>query len=116
MPSISEHLARARAHEAEADAMSTPDWQVVAYFYAAVHLINAALLKFGTRIGNHSERSEEIRNQPKLRAIALKYKLLCDLAFQARYECWPASDYAKNVADSKARLMAIKSHVLALLG
>jgi hypothetical protein len=115
MPSIDDHLAKASEHEQKADAINTPDWQVVAYFYAAVHLINAALLKLGTRVSNHNERREEIDSHSQLRSIKRQYKLMCDTAFQARYECFPASDYTKDVSDSKDNLTAIKNHILALL-
>ena len=115
MNQIADHLRRAKEHEANAEQIVAPDWKIVAYFYSAVHLINAALLRFGIRVGNHAERAEELREHSELRVLYVRYKLLSDLAFQARYECFSSIEYARDVADCKARLETIKVHVQNLL-
>lgn len=115
MNQVQDHLDRALEHQRNAELIPAPDWKIVAYFYSAVHFINAALLRYGRRVGNHAERAEELRQHQDLAVLYLRYKLLSDLAFQARYECFPSQDYARDVADCKMRLEAIKTHVESLI-
>lgn len=91
MPETREHLARARNNLAFArsfDIKTTPylDWVVTAYFYAALHLVDA-LLREKDRIpgGNHETRKSYVLQKWYLRGIKSEYRELKDRSEDARY-------------------------------
>jgi hypothetical protein len=112
---VADYLKKAADHERSAEAMTAPDWKVVVYFYSAVHLVNAALLRDGIRVSNHAERAEELRAHPELKRIYDIYKTLTGTAYSARYECYPSSDFSKDVPEAKAKLERIKQHIGSIL-
>lgn len=91
MPTTSEHIQRAENNLRFAQSFqleTTPylDWVVTAYFYAALHLVDAILWeqdKFNP--GNHSERRKCFRDKWYLKAIRDEYFALYDRSVEARY-------------------------------
>ncbi|MGA7686163.1 MAG: hypothetical protein WCA58_14200 [Terriglobales bacterium] len=91
MPTKSEHLARAEHNQrfAESFELKTtpyPDWVVVAYFYAAMHLVDALLWE-SDKINppNHEERGKCVKDKWYLRGIKNEYRSLKDHSEDARY-------------------------------
>ena len=63
-----------------------PDWAVVAYFYASLHLIDALLCeKDNIHPPNHDERNRCIKEKSYLRPINGEYHSLKDHTDDARY-------------------------------
>jgi uncharacterized protein (UPF0332 family) len=95
VPNTSEHLDRARQNVRFAetfDLTTTPyrDWVVTAYFYAALHLVEALLYaREGLGSKNHTERKEFIRDKGYLTAIEDPYRLLKVYSENARYKLYP---------------------------
>jgi uncharacterized protein (UPF0332 family) len=91
VPTTREHIARARQNLAFAksfDLKTTPyiDWVVTAYFYAALHLVDALLVeKDGVPGETHEIRKEYVKTKPYLRAIRDQYRTLKDHSEDARY-------------------------------
>ena len=92
MPNTREHLARARQNLAFAktfDLKTTPyiDWAVTAYFYAALHLVDAILFeKEQLSGGKHEDRKQYIKTRPLPLAIVRdEYRTLKDHSEDARY-------------------------------
>ena len=91
MPTTREHLARARQNLAFAQQFNlktTPylDWVVTAYFYAALHLVDALLWeKDKVPGGLHEIRRDYVKSKSYLRAIRDQYKELKDHSEDARY-------------------------------
>lgn len=61
-------------------------WIVTAYFYAAVHWIEAYLAIRGIDPRTHAARKRAIRRDPVLRHIQVEYRALEDRSRDARYE------------------------------
>lgn len=91
MPTTSEHLARVRQNIDFAKSLdwdTTPylDWVVTAYFYAAVHLVDALLYdKDGLHGDLHVTRRKYIREKFYLRGIDQAFEGLKDHSEDARY-------------------------------
>ena len=91
MPPTADHLARARQNIAFAKSFDwdkTPylDWVVTAYFYAAVHLVDALLFyKDGLHGDLHTTRRRYIREKSYLRGIEREFENLKDHSEDARY-------------------------------
>ncbi len=91
MPTTQEHRARAAQNLRFAQSFNldtTPylDWVVTAYFYAALHLVDA-LLFYRDRLdpGCHPLRKEYVRKKSYLQEINLQYRELKDRSEDARY-------------------------------
>ena len=91
MPTTQEHLARAQQNVRFAesfDLKTTPylDWVVTAYFYAALHLVDALLWR-KDRLNPelHEHRRDYVRQKWYLRAISGEYRSLKDHSEDARY-------------------------------
>jgi len=91
VPTANEHLARVK-HNVEFaksfDWDTTPylDWVVTAYFYAAVHLVDALLYHKDKVHGDlHSVRRKYIREKYYLRGIDTQFESLKDHSEDARY-------------------------------
>lgn len=91
MPTTQEHLARVK-HNIEFaksfDWDKTPylDWVITAYFYAAVHLIDALLHHKDNAHGDlHTTRRKLIREKSYLRGIDMQFEQLKDHSEDARY-------------------------------
>lgn len=91
MPTTSEHRARAERNLRFAKSLdidSTPyiDWIVAAYFYAAVHLVDALIYqKDKFHPPSHEIRKDWVKSKWYLRGIRDEYRLLKDLSEDARY-------------------------------
>lgn len=91
MPATREHVERARQNLAFAksfDLKTTPylDWVVTAYFYAALHLVDALLVENGELpAGMHENRKEYVKTKPYLKPIRDQYRTLKDHSEDARY-------------------------------
>jgi hypothetical protein len=91
VPTTAEHLARVRQNVAFANSFNwdtTPylDWVVTAYFYAAVHLVDALLYHKEKAHGDlHATRRNYIRSRSYLRAIDRNFEELKDHSEDARY-------------------------------
>jgi len=95
VPNTSEHLDRARQNVRFAesfDLATAPylDWVITAYFYAALHLVEALLYaRENLHSDNHAERREFIRDKGYLTAIQQPYRDLKEFSEQARYRLFP---------------------------
>jgi hypothetical protein len=91
VPTASEHLARAKQNVCFAesfDLKTTPylDWVVTAYFYAALHLVDALLWeKDGLNPELHEHRRNYVKEKWYLRPISVEYRSLKDHSEDARY-------------------------------
>ena len=91
MPETREHIGRARQNLAFArsfDLKNTPylDWVVTAYFYAALHLVDALLWEKDKLPGGlHEQRKAYLRSKWYLRGIKDEYRELKDQSEDARY-------------------------------
>lgn len=91
MPTTEDHLARAKQNIQFAksfDWKSTPylDWVVTAYFYAAVHLVDALLYHQDKAHGDvHATRRVYMREKWYLRGICQEFEDLKDHSEDARY-------------------------------
>jgi hypothetical protein len=95
VPNTSEHLDRARHNIRFAesfDLATTPylDWVVTAYFYAALHLVEALLYaRENLHSPNHETRKEWIRDKGYLTVIKDAYRDLKNHSENARYRIYP---------------------------
>lgn len=93
------------------------DWAATCLFYAAVHYVNAFLVKRGKPLPrkHHGEssspgRTDIVRDDPELQAIYPEYRDLEDVSRNARYLLSKISvkEYDKLVKE----LTAIREHVI----
>ncbi len=120
MPKPAEHLARARqnlrfAESFDLDKTEYLDWVVTAYFYAALHLVDA-LLYFRDHLDPpiHEVRRDSVRTKPYLQAINHQYKELKDRSEDARYRIIPFTK-AQVEKDVIPLYRKIEAHILPLL-
>jgi hypothetical protein len=91
VPETRDHVTRARQNIAFArsfDLKKTPylDWVVTAYFYAALHLVDALLWYKDQLHGDpHENRKTYVRDKVYLRGIKNEYRELKDHSEDARY-------------------------------
>lgn len=100
MSTAADHLAKAQHNEdfsnwinrLNADTGDFEDWEVVALFYASLHLVDALLARHGEHPTCHAERRPDHppgRNKLVRQRFPLvwsHYRLLQDLSLTARYE------------------------------
>jgi hypothetical protein len=89
VPSRQHHLANAERNQQLSLALCTGphiDWSVTVLFYAALHLVEAALAP-QTHSSNHNARFANIRRHPQLRQIYFQYHELYSRSLDARYDC-----------------------------
>jgi hypothetical protein len=99
-----EHLNRGRANLAFARRLSTVDsteaaWKVTASFYAALHFVEATLVRRGLAGTTHVRRRDLMAAEPALRHVRAEYRTLEDASRDARYA--PEVDFA-NRKDTQA--------------
>jgi hypothetical protein len=120
MPDSAAHRKRAEDNEEFAkyhlrgdDATDQP-WIITAYFYAAVHWVEAYLALAGYHSRTHFERKRHISTDPKLIPIQPWYRELEDRSKDARYELVP---FAKPQIDSVKQnyLDPLRTYIVALL-
>ena len=92
MPNVSQHLSKA-AHNENFALTFWPafpqyaDWAVTAYFYAAVHLVEACFATIGIHSANHQQRNREVAL--RLSTVAVHYMNLYRASRRARYDVTP---------------------------
>jgi len=111
-----QHTARSHQNEAFASEVQKlggfRDWQAVALFYAALHLVDAYLAKQGIDPGSHGSRNNKVAKQ--LPSVWSEYQDLYELSKTARYH--PDQQItAADVADATSDYDVIKQHVGSLL-
>jgi hypothetical protein len=114
LASEQEHVARAIANEAYAKNISTvnmPDaaWKITVCFYAAVHYVEAIIVRTGKRSSSHDERLSAVAQLPQLKKIKAEYRALYGFSRDARYD--PAINFGqrKDTQQICDLLPAIKS-------
>jgi hypothetical protein len=88
VPSRSEHLAKAESNQRLAIAFQNGphvDWSVTVLFYAAWHLVEAALAPVHST--SHADRNQNIQRHPHLNAIYPYCRELYRRSLDARYDC-----------------------------
>jgi len=120
VPKQDEHLARAKQNLAFAQSFDLnqtnyKDWVVTAYFYAALHLVDA-LLYFRDHVDppNHEIRGTFVREKSYLRDIRFDYKELKDRSEDARYMLLPFTK-SKIESDVIPHYRKIEAHILPLV-
>ena len=88
MPEIKRHLAQAEYNERFVEEIKHdhPDWAIVGLFYAALHLVDACMLKYGYKPDNHQVRFNAIGKIQALKGIYSDYRALSDYSRNARYD------------------------------
>ena len=95
MPSATEHLERARLNLAFAESIDLDgahylDWAVTAYFYAALHLIDALAAHVDNQTpADHRDRKEHFLSRWYLCGIKTDYLNLKTHSQDARYRLYP---------------------------
>lgn len=123
MPSKPEHLSKAAHNEQFAEKLSKDgqyanyrDWVVTAYFYSAIHYVEAFLASKSPPVhsSRHRIRDDEIATDPQLLPIYDDYRELKDHSSNARYDMWNPTpiDISKYVVPIHG---AIKSHLLGVI-
>jgi hypothetical protein len=74
------------------DSSDWNDWAVTTIFYAAVHEIQAFLVRQGIRTYTHETRKAELRKAHHPSDLFTLYETLEDHSRNARYECWDPLD------------------------
>ncbi len=96
MPKVNEHLQKAMIAREVSAAVTEKhlertggpswDWVIIALFYCALHLVEAAFDQLSRPdCENHRERDEAMRRDQDLRAAAHDYRMLFQLCHAARY-------------------------------
>lgn len=120
MPKTAEHAAQSRknlrfAESFDLDKTENLDWVVTAYFYAALHLVDAVLF-FRDHIDppNHEQRRDYVRTKTYLHPISHQYKELKDRSEDARYRLIPftKTQIEKDVIPLYKK---IEAHILPML-
>jgi hypothetical protein len=94
------HEAQSEHNRALADALDSekcPDWVITSSFYAALHLVDAAIRNEFTGVEPHSHpsRINYIARSACLKSIATDYQWLYDRCHEARYRK-PHTDIRPN--------------------
>ncbi len=108
MPSKNEHLTKAERNETFANHFTlntTPylDWVVTAFFYSAVHYVEAFLATIKRHSTDHGVRDSDVRRIPQLNSIYNEYKSLKNDSINARY-------YMYSFKPMEISLTAIPNH------
>lgn len=118
MPSLPDHVAKARHNESFIGQLGQPpaqfpDWAVIGAFYAALHYVDAYLSLRNIHPPTHHQRSGYVARMRDLRGVYPDYRTLEDTSRDARYTNNPVSP--GNVASSLQNFGKVKAHVLPLL-
>lgn len=121
MPSRSDHISKAEHNERFAQKVdqtlpSYRDWAVTAYFYSALHYVEAYL---ATRIPpihspGHHARDDQVGRDPALKRIFHQYSELKNDSTNARYQTYTPSpiDLSNYVIPNH---LAIKKYILSII-
>jgi hypothetical protein len=89
VPSRQQHLVKAESNQRLAIAFQNGphvDWSVTVLFYAALHLVEAALAP-AVHSPNHSARHQTVQVDPRFQQIYRHYRELYYRSLDARYDC-----------------------------
>ena len=117
VPSRQQHLANAESNQRLSLALQAGphiDWSVTVLFYAALHLVEAALAP-QTHSANHNARFANIRRHPQIRHVYFDYYELYTRSLDARYDCAPFTMQQVQTL-YLPRYEPIKRHLQPLLG
>jgi len=121
MPSKADHISKAEHNEKFASTLNSDgsyadyrDWVVTAYFYSAIHYVEAYLSTLSRHSPDHRARDAVIGSDPDLQPIYSDYRRLKDDSTNARYSMWTPTplDVANGVQPGHA---AIKAHLLSII-
>lgn len=121
MPSKAEHISKAEHNENFATTLNSDgsypdyrDWVVTAYFYSAVHYVEAYLATLGKHSPDHRIRDADIGSDASLQPIYNDYRALKDDSTNARYSMWNPTplDVTNGI---KPGHEAIKAHLLSII-
>jgi hypothetical protein len=120
LPASREHVARAKhnltfARDVDLNTTQYLDWVVTAYFYAALHWVDAVIAdKEGIVPENHEIRREYVKKKWYLRGISKEYRDLKDRSEDARYRL---TTFTKTRIEKEIEPLyqAIERHALDLL-
>ncbi len=119
MPTSSEHLNWAQQNESLVSIFELTDafevtWAITVVFYAAVHYVDAYLVKFKyNKPIDHAQRDSMIIKDDHLTTIWRDYKRLKDLSRAARYEC--ADFRSQDLVGAKKRLSPVREPIASRL-
>ena len=119
MPSKQEHLNKAEHNERFANQFTlntTPylDWVVTAFFYSAIHFVEAYLATISRHSTDHRVRDSDMQRNPKLRTIYDEYSNLKNDSTNARYYTYsfkPTAISLTTIPDHNK----IKTYILSLI-
>ncbi|PYX99115.1 MAG: hypothetical protein DMG63_09925 [Acidobacteria bacterium] len=117
MPKTGEHVQRAAqnlefAQHFDLKTSLYIDWAVAAYFYAALHLVDALLFEVdGIDPGNHEFRWNFVKNKLYLRGIKNEYWVLKQKSENARYDLITFTS-TKLENEVIPRYRSIEQHIL----
>ncbi|MFO8079269.1 MAG: hypothetical protein R6V07_03080 [Armatimonadota bacterium] len=113
MAAKQEHIQKAQHNEDFSDCVGTlsacpeyHDWEAIAIFYSALHLVDAKLADQNVHPDNHSERQREVST--RLRFLFGPYGVLFNLAHLARYSP-TANITASDVHKAREKFASIKA-------
>jgi hypothetical protein len=89
MPTMTDHVQRARINEAFANSLSPQtqaEWKVIASFYSALHYAEAVIVRSGGASSDHRTRGNYMRSLPELQLVRTNYETLANFAWDARYD------------------------------
>lgn len=119
MPTKEEHIAKAEGNAAFALSLSLEDqtridWALIAFFYAALHYVEAYLSTIGQHLRNHQARDNAVGRDSNLRKVFHEYEDLKYYGYNARYEAcgFKPADVTEAAA---AHFEAIKALIKPLL-
>ncbi len=112
MPAPDAHLSQARHNESVALFLlqhNYPDWAVTAFFYAALHYVEAVLAQDNRHSANHPARDSSIARSPVLRKVYGEYRYLKTLSNDARYRVRNFGE--PELRATQAKFTAIRNHI-----
>ena len=89
-------------------------WVVIAWFYSALHYVEAFLVTKSAVYRNHDLRRAEMRRHEETRAILADYQQLHEAAGEARYEGTPFIE--RNLTDLEPVFLRVKAAMRQALG
>jgi len=91
MPTVQQHIAQWKHNRTFAKSIDKAyqDWQVTVIFYAALHLVNAALVTLKEPVSNHSDRNLKVKTNSAFASIRRQYLDLYRIAWITRYDADP---------------------------
>jgi len=118
MPTLSDHVVIARRNETFCHYLLSEDkhldWVVTAFFYSAIHYVEAYLARAGTHSQFHRTRDSSIARDVNIRPLYDDFNDLKNDSIQARYQGFVASrsDITSRIKPSLER---IRERILSLI-